>query len=157
MADCGLLERAYQKDGTVVTDPDGADGDPASWVLRPVKCALKWAFVPRQAALDVTTGSLRSSWAASPPGTWSNALTTLGHQIAAQDGSGGCQGPLLDLTALHGPQAYPMSSCSGPMHTVAAICHLGLTVFLSIFGALAILRVLGAGVGWSPSVGGGGQ
>jgi len=63
------------------------------WVVKPVGCALEWAFVPRASVLNQRITGLQGQWAASPPG-----------QIAAQVGGlapvivpEGCEGLPMNL------------------------------------------------------------
>ena len=62
--------------GQPVQDPENractgmqAEGfDPVAWVMRPIQCALEWAFVPRPAVVALAGAQVATSWENSGPG-----------------------------------------------------------------------------------------
>ncbi|MGO2655219.1 MAG: hypothetical protein ACTH93_05230 [Pseudoclavibacter sp.] len=91
--------------------------NPVEWVLAPVKCSLKWAFVP-----DDLTGTLNGLRSQAVPGLsdLQVAATNWG-ALASQGSSAGCVGPTIKLNLMDAVeyQGNPLSACSGPMATAA--------------------------------------
>lgn len=70
--------------------------NPIEWVLTPVKCALVWAFVPRQAKIDETTARVEDSWNNSAPGKLAATITGISPALAELD-AGSCGGLILPV------------------------------------------------------------
>jgi hypothetical protein len=63
-----------------------AVANPVEWVLHPVKCALVWAFVPRNTVVDAHMQKGDENWRGSTPGRFATAIAGVG---ASLDGLGG--------------------------------------------------------------------
>lgn len=130
------------------TDPDsqGCYGaawswNPVDWVMVPVKCALKWAFVPPPGTWESTFGTARTNWEASPSGQWSAAFGDTTTALAGfDDQAGGCLGPTLasDVGGISF-NLKPLDACAAPMSTVASVVHGLLVVIVGFGGAFLIL------------------
>lgn len=72
----------------------GSAPDPLSWVFWPVRCALVWAFVPRQANVDAARVQTESKWRLSTPGKLAESLLAISPALAELD-TGGCGGIIL--------------------------------------------------------------
>lgn len=134
----------------------GAAWNPAAWVLTPVKCALKWAFVPSSSWMDNYGNGFRAKWEASPPGKW---ITAAGGLVPVVTGTG-CQGPALSTGFLSGlPGAplpatiHPFDACSPPMSTVAATSYMVLSAGIAFYGGMKVVRQLGYAFGFQVHVG----
>lgn len=98
--------------------------NPIEWVLRPVKCALKWAFMPSTPVPEALT-ELRTEYEASTPGEVRTAVeevqTAWTTAVDGPGGSGGCAGPAIAFTfsgVQYGPY-YPLSACDEPVRSIA--------------------------------------
>lgn len=146
------------------TDPNASEGscmgaawtwNPVDWVYVPIKCGLKWAFVPSSATMTATSTAIQTDWNNSSPGQWLNAFKAL---APTNSGGSSCSGLHVNLN-LGGGLDEGMdffSTCSEPWTTIAAGARLLGTAFLVYFGGLACVRALGSGLGWNPGIGGGG-
>jgi hypothetical protein len=54
--------------------------DPVAWVMRPIQCALEWAFVPRGAVMSYQFATMQLAWSSTGPGKYADAM--LGWKIA---------------------------------------------------------------------------
>lgn len=126
--------------------------NPVDWVYVPVKCALKWAFVPSSSAMTALSTRLKTAFSESAPGKWVGAIGGISSALNGTD-TGDCLGPHIAWDKLPGGGFYPFKACDGIMATIASITHLLATVTVSFFGGLACLRALGSGLGWNPGVG----
>ena len=136
--------------------PEGwAAFNPFEWVFQPVKCALEWAFVPRQSKLDQTQTAIRLAALNSRPGQLVSSIASWGTAVEAIDPSG-CAGPpvTLDLMGIT-YSGYPLSACAEPTATLAWWSRLIIGVSVVLSAGLAISRYLGVqfgltGLGRSP-------
>lgn len=122
--------------------------NPASWVLRPVKCALRWAFVPSIGGVQGPIDGMRADLAATTPGLWVGALGDLAGEFNRSEA--GCDGPGLTW---QGVTMHPFSACDPPMSTVAGVCKTLMAAAMAVFGGLACIRAVGSGFSWTPGVG----
>lgn len=68
--------------------------NPVEWVLKPVQCALRWAFVPREAVMLAHVDTFRGEWETSPPGQIAAKVVSLVPALAPS----GCEGIPFDLS-----------------------------------------------------------
>lgn len=136
--------------------------NPVDWVLTPVKCALKWAFVPDPTRVQADVQQLQDSWAdtmpAKIPGIVSSAI------VVPNLGSG-CQGPHVAFSvpwSFEGASTtwaydgYPLSACAEPMATTATFARLIGAAILIFYTGLGVIRRV-SGVVHAPGLGGGGS
>jgi hypothetical protein len=126
--------------------------NPVDWVFVPVKCALQWAFVPREATTRSVMAGIESSVEAGPIGAWTAAIEPYGAAFSVADG--GCKGPALVLGFPFERTIYPADACSAPMSTLANVSLLGLTAILWIGGSWTCLALISAGFGYQMPGGG---
>jgi hypothetical protein len=128
--------------------------NPVKWVYVPVKCALRWAFVPSNSALTGFTSDVRTAWGNSTPGQWASAVGAAMPSFSES----GCAGPTIDvdIKSVH-ETIQPFNACSGAGATVAGVCKAVLAAGLVWFGSFAAIRILGSGLGWNSSLGRGGD
>lgn len=69
--------------------------NPVEWVVRPVQCAMEWAFVPRKAIVGEVTTGFHNKWNASPP---AQLATAIGGVLPAGGDDASCQGIAVDLS-----------------------------------------------------------
>jgi hypothetical protein len=126
--------------------------NPVDWVYVPVKCALIWAFVPEPAYLSGKVEGLRQDFDGTTPGAWAAAFGGQTYDLSA----GGCGGIPVHWNVEGKSFDFDLlEACSGFMATTAAVVKLGATCLLVVFGGLVCLRGVGAGFGWTPSLGSG--
>lgn len=155
---------------TTYTPPEVQTGDancwpggsaafnPLEWVLMPVKCALQWAFVPRQATAEAQMTRIQNNLGkvgvVGAIGTVTTSINTVG--AAAGNGSG-CTGPTFhfDFDAVH-QELQPFNACAEPVATMAAVSNAFTTVVVIVMGLLGVVRALGSSVGFNFTMGKGG-
>ncbi len=160
--------------GTAVNENDScwpsgtAAWNPAEWVLRPVKCALTWAFVPSSTFMASWGSGMSAAWNGAPLGQWMGAISGFGNMNIA---SGGCEGPALPtgflgtasgggVDNLHVGRGavlpavlHPFDACSPPMSTVAATSNLILSAGIAFYGGMRVIRQLGYAFGFQVHIG----
>jgi hypothetical protein len=152
-------------DGATNTSPDGQSCfptgwgviNPVSWVLMPVQCALKWAFVPRAVEIQKKMDALRlraNGWVVPAVGV----VTTIAG--AVKIAASGCQGPPMHLvfdfpgfTAVD-ETYYPMNACEDPMASVASAVNGMLSFSIIAWMGLAVVRYFMSLIGYVPFGGG---
>lgn len=127
--------------------------NPVEWVVKPVGCALEWAFVPSGDAMAESLDGVKDAWADTPPGVLLEYFNGLQQALPTLDG---CSGPHVDFTidfskfakwaVLH-VEGDPLSACSSPWDGIAAATRtLGAAAMLwEAFRA--ITRYIGVSVG----------
>jgi hypothetical protein len=126
--------------------------NPVEWVLKPVECALVWAFEPDASTLTAAQTTLGGDLTAAGPGPLFAAMGTLIGSLNGVGGSG-CQGPAVtfDIETVN-QTIYPWDACDPPMSTVAALVYDLATVLVVVAGGLAFIRSLAAGFGFNFSM-----
>jgi len=134
--------------------------NPVNWVFTPIKCALKWAFVPDATALNASISGVGNAWGGTVVAHYISAVGDVGTAIASFGSTTGCDGPALTLpfngshSVLTGSDAvsvgpiHPLSACSSPMSTVATVVHVVLTVVVYMGCLMAALTAIGAAFGY---------
>jgi hypothetical protein len=124
--------------------------NPVNWVYVPIKCALKWAFIPDAATLtsleDQVSGDINGS-SVSP---WFGAVGPLFTGLGGS--AGGCAGPAVTFP-MTSTTVHPFDACSSPMSTVASISYAFTSVAVIVLGGLAGLRAVGMGFGFNVGFG----
>jgi hypothetical protein len=112
--------------------------NPVEWVMRPVICALQWAFVPRQAAVQNAQNTIQIAWRGSALGQMATQAELLGGMFQAQNG---CAGLPFEIDAFgidfHGRL---FESCSEPWAGVAATVRNLLIGVICVGAFLAVIR-----------------
>lgn len=94
--------------------------NPIDWVLKPVKCALVWAFQPTM-SLQARLVQVQTAMSGSGIGTVTGVVTRVQDEVGGAvppgsgpggDGGGACQGPRIDI---FGRSYYPFRSCDQPI------------------------------------------
>jgi hypothetical protein len=131
--------------------PSGvAAWNPAEWVLRPVKCALVWAFVPRTATLTTLAATAKTDLTTQGVGPIVAAVSI---NVAKLGSGSGCTGPTVTFAAVGITKALtPFNACSTPMSTLAQISYWVTTVVVVMGGGFAAIAAVGAGFGFNFSM-----
>ncbi len=127
--------------------------NPIEWVMRPVQCALEWAFVPRASVVDAVGVQVVTAWndtaVAQVPEITTAWIAALPEDV------GGCQGPSIDFGPVleplgieAPPPSYPLSACEPPFDTIALIANVFTLGAVGILGAYAIVRNIAASIGY---------
>lgn len=115
--------------------------NPFEWVMRPVQCALEWAFVPRASKVTQLQTNLRLAAVNSKPAQIIAGVESWGSVVPSADG---CMGPLLEFNiAGLSYSGYPLQACSGPLATAAYWSRIALSCIIVITGLVAITRYVG--------------
>lgn len=137
----GYAAPATSADTTRECFPTGwAVLNPVEWVMKPVQCALNWAFVPRGSVLQGTFDRIKTSFTGTTPGKVIAAITAWSFVPPVQ----GCDGIIIDVFFL-GPPFHIMGACDGSMLAhMADFARLFGNLSVTVVGVVAITRYLAA-------------
>lgn len=126
--------------------------NPFEWVMKPVQCALEWAFVPRTSKVTQLQTNIRMAAVNSKPAQVVYALEAWALIVPS---ASGCMGPefRIDFYELHW-SGYPFQACTGPVASAASITRLALGITFVIAGVIAVTRYIGRVFGFT-GIGGG--
>ncbi len=120
--------------------------NPIEWMMKPVQCALEWAFVPRQSVLEDVAGSVT--------GAWDGTAVMQGLPLVVgviddlpQSATSDCRGPavtfdgggFMEEAGMDGTW-YPLDACEQPLSDLAALARWFVPAVMSFFVSLAVLR-----------------
>jgi hypothetical protein len=126
--------------------------NPVEWVLKPVGCALRAAFVP--SPTTVATQTQRVQDKINRVGFQRISAAWLATFDAAGGGGSGCSGPVMEFEMRGVHQTLrPFDACSEPMASVAALTNAFSCVVIVLFGGLGIMRAIGSGFGFDFGMG----
>lgn len=123
--------------------------NPVEWVMKPVQCALQWAFVPRASALESVNEDVQARWTASAPGAMISAVVAA---ISLDAPETGCEGMAVDMSWV--PDAglgtfYFLPACPGDFFEVwAGMFKVFLYGSVGLGGAIGITRNIAAIFGY---------
>lgn len=126
--------------------------NPVEWVMRPVQCALEWAFVPRPAVVAFEAETARTSWAGTSVVQVASVAGNLGTLVGELDGD--CQGPpvtfgeglaTFGLSGTH----YPLTACEGTAATLAGVSRASAVGTVGLFALFSMLHFFGVSIGFT--------
>ncbi len=123
--------------------------DPIAWVMRPVQCALEWAFVPRASVVALEGANVTTAWT----GTIFGQIGGIVGQFASLPVFTGCTGVPIDIDetwpATFGIHWTLGAACSGPLAGVAGTVRGIVGALLSLGGALAVTTYIARAIGYT--------
>lgn len=129
--------------------------NPLEWVMRPVQCALVWAFVPDTGTVTQTKTQIQAALDATGiPAIGARVGDAFGG-LEGQGGSG-CRGPGFTFP-LDKKEYYLLDACSGAMAQLAGGTHAFGLLVVTLGGGYAFIRVLAGAFGYTVRLGGGGD
>lgn len=125
--------------------------NPVEWVMKPVGCALKAAFVPDPATVQTQTTAIKTKF---QNVGFQRVTTAWLSTFEAAAGGSGCSGPTVNfnMSGVH-QSLQPFNACSAPMSTVAGVSFAVSSIAIVLFGGLGIARAIAAGFGFNFSMG----
>jgi hypothetical protein len=115
-----------------------ASWNPVDWVYTPVKCALVWAFVPKNGGGKMK--DIRDKFVDGGFGPWLGIPALM---LGDLPQGGGCMGPPLNMPAqLGGNTYYPLNACNDPMSKYAEMSRSVITLVVGFYGMFAIINSL---------------
>lgn len=132
--------------------------NPVDWVVTPVKCALKWAFVPDSATLTNFATTVRTAYGGTPLSTWGNALSGIGSISPPEGDCGGITIHMPNILGLDtGGDVDAFDTCIAPWHAVALVVKAFLSVGIIWCVIVAVTRNIGAAFGYEIKLRSGGS
>lgn len=124
--------------------------NPLNWVLQPIQCAAKWAFIPKKSDIDAVNKGMNKAIAGSTVGSVLAIVGgwTLNGPFA--DSVAGCGIPVDIKWAGAEVNYILLNSCDGALKQPATIVHAVLSATIPVLGTLASLRYLAAIFGLRP-------
>lgn len=125
--------------------------NPVEWVLKPVECALSWAFVPSVATVTDLQDGVANDVKRVGFGPIDDAVTA---GLAPLGNSSGCAGPTFnfDFEGTH-TSIQPLNACSGGMAVAAGVVYAFTTLVFIAGGGFVFLRAIGSAFGYNFSIG----
>jgi len=130
--------------------------NPVQWVVKPLKCVFKWAFIPTT-ALETRIQAVMAEVSGTALGTTTDLIYDYATGIqSAMDtaGTSDCQGPGFRPVP-QVPTLYPFSSCSEPMSTAASLFRGLVTVATCVVVGVFVYNALTRPFGVAPIRSGG--
>jgi hypothetical protein len=122
--------------------------NPVDWVMTPVKCALKWAFVPDSATLQDFTTTVKTSYDSTTIGQWGGAIGAVGLFSIPDGGCGGAAMHIPNLWGMNTAQDVNVfGTCDEPWHSVAAVVRAFITLACCWFTVMSVFRIVSASFG----------
>lgn len=120
--------------------------NPIEWVLRPVQCALEWAFVPRQSVIEAQLGTLLPLYVDTMPGQLHLAVSDWSFTAPPTN----CNGITLDMSWIPGQTSVQMlNACPGdPLEPFAGWAKFFFYVAFTVVGTLGSIRNAAATIGY---------
>lgn len=128
--------------------------NPVSWVLAPVKCALRWAFVPPAGAGEAAVEGVDDALGDTGLPEWGGAVRDVGGGLSGVGATAaGCSGPHFSLS-LKGKQYDfdPLNACSQPMQGAAVVVKVLISLAVCVAGAKLCARPVLAAFGMERAV-----
>jgi hypothetical protein len=117
-----------------------ASWNPVDWIYTPVKCALTWAFVPKNGTGGDLFNDFVQKFTDGGIGPWLAVPPMLFEDLPQ---GGGCQGPPLTMPeTLGGKTYYPLNACSDPMAKYANMSRSLITVVVVFYGMFSVINSL---------------
>lgn len=122
--------------------------DPVAFVMRPIQCALEWAFVPRETVIKVAVLELEGAWASSFLGS----IGSIVGQFSALPIYTGCSGIPIYIE-FDWPIEWVLdwnfgASCTGPLATTASTVRLIESAGLVFLGVRVLTGYFGGVIGF---------
>lgn len=122
--------------------------NPFEWVLQPIKCALQWAFVPRQTKVDQTTTKIRLTATNSRVAEAAQVATTWA-AVAEGMNPSGCAGPSINLNLMGIEYSgTPLTACAEPTATLAFWSRIIIGITAVLAAVYAVSRYIGRVFGY---------
>lgn len=122
--------------------------NPFEWVMKPVQCALEWAFVPRTSKLTQTTTKLQLAATNSRVGQAAQVATTW-TAVAESMNPSGCAGPTISLNLMGIEYSgNPLSACAEPAATLAFWSRIIIGITAVLAAVFAVTRYIGRVFGY---------
>lgn len=120
--------------------------NPVEWVLKPVGCALRDAFVPRPAQVTAANTRVAVAWGNTPMGAMSTVISAWEVWTPSVTGCGGI--PVdLDIMGVEGHYDL-LSTCEEPLATIAGLTRTVGSAAIIIYSLFAITRHIGGIIGY---------
>ena len=125
---------------------DGIEGfDPIGFVMRPVQCAMEWAFVPRPTWVKVKLAGGEDAWKGKPPGVIADAVSG----FAVTPAVSGCSRDVTIFAGRYASQITPLNVCPGSWGaTVAAVTKVAATVAMVVLVVVVVRRQIAGMIGY---------
>lgn len=118
--------------------------NPLNWVLQPIQCAFKWAFIPKKSDIDAVNKAMNTAITGSVIGSVIGIVAGWTFNGPLSNATSGCGIPIELNWAGVDEKFTLLNSCDGPLRQPATITHAVLSAVIPTLGTLAALRYLTA-------------
>lgn len=116
--------------------------NPIEWVMKPVQCALEWAFVPRPEVIEASFNDMNEKWAETPPMRVAAMVSAWDFDVSVD----GCEGVLIPFSQVWEqlPDGHILEACPGDPLEPAAHTSNVVVGIVAVLGAIfAVTRHVG--------------
>lgn len=110
--------------------------DPVGFVLRPIQCALEWAFVPRPLVVEAELVGGEASWEGKPPAVIAQAVGS----FALAPGVSGCSKSVTIFSGVFEQTVTPIDVCPGSMARPFADASRVVTAAVMVVLVIVVVR-----------------
>lgn len=137
------------QDPTAMRSCDGLNVtgfDPVGFVMRPIQCALEWAFVPRPLVMEVELESAKDAWDGKPPTAIAAALPNM---VPAPSASG-CSRSITVFSGEFESQLTPINVCPGSWAApLADFSKIATSVIFTVLVIIVLRRQISGMIGYN--------
>lgn len=144
----GAMGMAVQ-DPNAVRSCDGTSGagsfDPIRFIMRPIQCALEWAFVPRSAVVEAELSGGEQAWNKKPPKVIADVVSG----FAVSPAVSGCSVTLPVFTGVYANHVKVIDNCPGSWASVLMpISKVATTAIMLVLVIVVVRRQIAGMVGY---------
>lgn len=128
---------------------DGTSGsgsfDPIRFIMRPIQCALEWAFVPRPAVVEAELSGGEHAWDKKPPKVIADVVSG----FALTPSVSGCSRSVTIFTGGFASTITPMNACPGSWgETAANVSRVATTAAMVVLVVVIVRRQISGMIGY---------
>ncbi len=149
------LEESRNAMGLPVQNPaeiracDGTSGagtfDPIRFIMRPIQCALEWAFVPRPAVVEAELSGGEQAWDKKPPKVIADVVSG----FSLTPSVSGCSRSVTIFTGGFASTITPMNACPGSWgETAANVSRVATTAAMVVLVVVIVRRQISGMIGY---------
>lgn len=120
--------------------------DPVGFVMRPIQCALEWAFVPRPLVVEAQLAGGGKAWEGKPPAVIAAAVANAAPSASVE----GCSRTVTIFSGEFQTSITPLNACPGSWSApLAAISKIATSAVMAVLVFVVVRRQISGMVGYN--------